>query len=288
MSIIHEVRLRGGFSDRMGISLENIEPQLKKLDDRTRTALINAINLLWSAASKTLEHNEQNTILTKILSNAYLQQVKYNCMYRDEDILLIVSKTIENDDYDAVLTIIEYFAQLLIEQKALEKSKEDIIDCLNSIFEKEFVGYRFVNERITPITDNIEVNEIEDAINTPYEQIKSHLRKSIELLSDRDNPDYENSIKESISAVECMCSTIIGKATTLKDALKKLESTGLNIHPSMKTAFEKLYGYTSDGTGIRHSGQLGGPKSTFEEAKFMLVSCCAFVNYLKGAISKYS
>ncbi|MGI6085628.1 MAG: hypothetical protein ACOYIF_09305 [Acetivibrionales bacterium] len=68
--------------------------------------------------------------------------------------------------------------------------------------------------------------------------------------------------------------------------MKKLEKLGLEIHPAMKTAFEKLYGYPSDASGIRHSGQLGGSDSTFEEAKFMIVACSAFINYLRGAWAK--
>lgn len=53
----------------------------------------------------------------------------------------------------------------------------------------------------------------------------------------------------------------------------------------MKSAFEKLYGYTSDANGIRHAGNIGGNSSTFEEAKFMLVSCSAFINYLIGVLA---
>ena len=71
-----------------------------------------------------------------------------------------------------------------------------------------------------------------------------------------------------------------GKDATLGKMLKRLEDRGLVIHASLKGAFEKLYGYTSDSNGVRHAGDIGGPASTFEEAKFMLVSCCAFINYL--------
>jgi hypothetical protein len=60
------------------------------------------------------------------------------------------------------------------------------------------------------------------------------LLKANSLLADREKPDYENSIKESIS----------------------------------------------DANGIRHAGDIGGAASTFEKAKFMLVSCSAFINYL--------
>jgi len=41
----------------------------------------------------------------------------------------------------------------------------------------------------------------------------------------------------------------------------------------------KLYGYTSDEDGIRHA-ILNDPELGFAEAKFMVVSCSAFVNYL--------
>ena len=100
---------------------------------------------------------------------------------------------------------------------------------------------------------------------------------------DRDNPDYENSIKESISAVEAICEIITGtkgKEATLGNMLKKMEEKGVEIHGGLKSAFNILYGYTSDANGIRHAGDIGGASSTFEEAKFMLVACCAFTNYL--------
>lgn len=110
-----------------------------------------------------------------------------------------------------------------------------------------------------------------------------HLSKANKFLADRENPDYENSIKESISAVEAICEIITGikgKEATLGNMLKKLETNGVKIHQGLKTAFNILYGYTSDANGIRHAGDIGGKSSTFEEAKFMLVACSAFVNYL--------
>ena len=136
-----------------------------------------------------------------------------------------------------------------------------------------------------PITDENEIDSIEDAMDTQYESINNHLSKAVSLLSDRQNPDYENSIKESISAVEAMCVSILGKDATLGASLKQLEKDGVIIHPSLKSAFEKLYGYTSDAKGIRHAGNIGGASSTFEEAKFMLVSCSAFINYLTGVLA---
>lgn len=153
----------------------------------------------------------------------------------------------------------------------------------NEYFEKEYVGYRFVDRIIVPISDQNEVAEIVETLDCQYEAVRNHISKANILLADRDNPDYENSIKESISAVEAICEILTGvkgKEATLGNMLKKLEKNGVMIHSGLKSAFNILYGYTSDANGIRHAGNIGGNSSTFEEAKFMLVSCCAFVNYL--------
>ncbi len=67
-------------------------------------------------------------------------------------------------------------------------------------------------------------------------------------------------------------------------ALKILEEN-VGLHPALKKAFNNLYGYTSDAKGIRHA-LLEEAELYPEDAKFMLVSCSAFVNYLVSKISK--
>ena len=58
------------------------------------------------------------------------------------------------------------------------------------------------------------------------------------------------------------------------------------IHSALKSAFSALYGYTSDSGGIRHSLLKDDISVSFEDAKFMLVSCSGFINYLKAKIEK--
>ena len=159
----------------------------------------------------------------------------------------------------------------------------NVYEYFNGVFKHEYIGYRFVNNIIVPISDDIEIEAISDALNIPFASAREHIFKANMLLSDRKKPDYENSIKESISAVEAICQEILkttGQEATLGNMLKRFESDDIKIHPAMEKAFKSLYGYTSDANGIRHAGNIGGPSSTFEEAKFMLVSCCAFINYL--------
>ena len=139
---------------------------------------------------------------------------------------------------------------------------------------------------IAPITSNEEISGIEEALDT-NKYIASHLEKALEHLSDKKSPDFPNSVKESISAVEAMCSLIVDdKSATLGDALSIIQRRSkIELHKSLRNAFDKLYSYTSDAEGIRHA-LLDESNLSFEDAKFMLVSCSAFINYLKVKASK--
>jgi hypothetical protein len=90
-------------------------------------------------------------------------------------------------------------------------------------------------------------------------------------LSDKATPDYRNSIKESISAVEGLCKLIIKDSdTTLGSALERIEKNGtVLIHKNLKDAFKHLYWYTSDAAGIRHAIK-DSSSVDFVDAKFML------------------
>jgi hypothetical protein len=102
-------------------------------------------------------------------------------------------------------------------------------------------------------------------------------------LSSKVNPDYRNSIKESISAVEAMARVVTGdQKATLGDALKTLETRGA-LHPAMKEAFSKMYGYTSNAEGIRHA-LVSESNVTQADARYFLVVCSAFVNLLKAQV----
>lgn len=285
--IRNPVNLRGGFADRSGLVKENTNFQITSLDDRTRIAFINAYRLAWHlyiAESKTLNGSSaRRFIITDILTNVYLKVVDYNTHYSISSVFEMFDETIQKDSYHAVLTLIEYLAvKMEWAAKINDYSYEQglIFNLFNLTFEKEYVHYRFIDGLIVQITDEVEIDSIEEALNSPHDNVRDHLKKSLSFLSDRESPDYENSIKESISAVEAMCNNIVGKNETLGVALKMLESKGVVIHGALKEAFLKLYGYTSDADGIRHAAGIGGKGATFAEAKYMLVSCSAFVNYL--------
>jgi len=156
----------------------------------------------------------------------------------------------------------------------------------NDVFRKENVPYRFIGLEITPLTNDQEILEVKKALSSHFEPIRLHFEKSLHHMSDRRNPDYSNSIKESISAVECVCQIIVGRrGIALNRALKKLEDSGLEINNVLKKGFSQLYGWTSSDDGIRHA-MMDLPTVDQDDARFILVTCSAFVNYLIAEASK--
>lgn len=157
----------------------------------------------------------------------------------------------------------------------------------NQALKKELSAFRVVKGKIVQISSEEEIAEIEEAINdtSKWKGINTHLITALAFLSDRKNPNYRNSIKESISAVEALCIIITNnKTATLGEALAIIEKK-YSLHGALKKSFSSLYGYTSDSSGIRHSLLENDSEVDFEEAKFMLISCSVFINFLK---SKYT
>jgi hypothetical protein len=156
---------------------------------------------------------------------------------------------------------------------------------LNSSLERELSGFRFINGVASPITSAEEIGSIEDALHDRFSGVSVHIDKAIRHLSSKPQPDLQNSIKESISAVEAMAQIVTKKrGATLPDALESMKRSGLPIHAALRQGLEKLYAYTSDAEGIRHA-LMGESTLTVADARFMLVACSAFVNYLKGTMN---
>jgi hypothetical protein len=162
-------------------------------------------------------------------------------------------------------------------------SKDALRKTFNNVLESERSGYRFVGEELAPISNTVEVASVEQALaatrSLGLSGAEVHLNSSLKLLSLKPAPDYRNSVKESISAVESMVKLLSGNGSGgLSGALEELQKK-IEIHGALKAAFVKLYGYTSDSDGIRHA-ILDSPSVGFDEAKYMLVACSAFVYYL--------
>ena len=153
---------------------------------------------------------------------------------------------------------------------------------INQVLERELSGYRFVGGYITDITSKQELVMLESTLaDDEFPIVNAHLKRALALMSNKREPDYRNSVKESISAVESLARKIANKSNaSLGDALNILGRSN-TIHPALKKSFASLYGYTSDANGIRHAFS-DETDITPADAKFFLLSCTSFINYLKS------
>lgn len=79
----------------------------------------------------------------------------------------------------------------------------------NSILEEENSGYRLMDDLFVPITNTAELESVQEASRISFESVRKHINKAIRSLSDKASPDYENSTKDAISAVEAMWSSTL-------------------------------------------------------------------------------
>ncbi len=277
------------FSQRLGIVLAEKAIQIESLDQDLRNSLWSQLTIYYWDKFNKQKYDFGSRIdyisgsnLNSLFNGLWLSYFKKPIdtipdYYYDEPYGLgILRKYFFEAKWYEVYDFIEFISGYSIDGK-----RDNFINDCNKIFGKENSGYRFVDGKIIEISSSDEVNEIEKAIEnaTPYYGVKQHLVSAITLISDKQNPDYRNSIKESISAVESLCKKVAGDdKATLSTALKLLEKKG-HLHSALEKAFSALYGYTSDADGIRHA-LMEQSNLTSADARFMLISCSAFINYV--------
>lgn len=182
--------------------------------------------------------------------------------------------------YDFVEFVAEWYEK---SQSYPKYRKAQIQAVFNKIFETELSGYRFIQGELSPISDPSEVAAIEGALGITSRSglagAHAHISSALQLLAKRPGPDYRNSIKESISAVEAIAKQLGSpNSQGLSGALNELAKE-VPLHRGFRAGLLSLYGYTSDEGGIRHA-MLEEPNVGYDEAKYMVVACSAFVNYL--------
>jgi hypothetical protein len=272
------------FSERYGHVPVRSALQIDGIDDGLRNRLWNLVctSFFYSAPpaervnSDYLPHQEGPYSIFKRIWHNYFKKTTDSIGTSYVKALKELKKYFMECAWYGVYDLLEFLAE-----PSPSIWQQTFIDSVNATLKEEVSGYRFVSGRIVQINSEEEIVSIEQALGLPdsLKPVREHLRQSLTLLADRKSPDYRNSIKESISAIESLGKILAGQpTTTLSPALNAVEKK-TKLHPALKEAFQKLYGYTSDAQGIRHA-LMDEPTLDIEDAKFMLVSCSAFVNYL--------
>jgi len=271
------------FSRRKGIRELVKVIQLESMDDELRNRLWTAITshvLLRSECQQVLSLSQTMTASEQVATRVWTEYLKLprDSMPRYLQRASSAYEEIRRQFFSSEWWWVYDFVEFLTTEMPSEW-REGFAEEANAILESENAAYRLVASEIVEITSGLEIQAIEDALATPCHEASKHLARGLELLSDKKNRDYRNSIKESISAVESVCRAIAGSPkASLGGCLKTISEKG-RLHPAMRDAFLKLYGFTSDEGGIRHSLTEQSLEPGFSEAKFMLVASSAFVSF---------
>lgn len=274
------------FSQRKGIKPLQKEFQREIIDGDLTNRLWSALKIvIWDKYLKRSSSSNDEKRVNLLLDVLWLHYFKYPLDTRPS---FRMPYTPEKSSY-SILRAYFYgakwyekydFIEFIIKNIA-EDWGNQLRDFCNVLLEDENAAYRILGDEVVEITDETEIEAIEDALELSSKPIANHFKRALELLADKKEPDYRNSIKESISAVEACCQYIFGDAkATLGDALKKINKSSV-IHPALEKGFSAIYGYTSDSGGIRHALIDGDQIPSYADAKFMLVVCSGFVKFLQ-------
>lgn len=274
------------FSERVGAKTMPRSIQIESMDDALRNSLWNAVLSRFSASERDW------TKLADLLAR-YLFKIPMDTVPTSEERARAWTRewffgAVWHEVYDIVEFLVDNVDVIKRPDDAnvaryYRDQRVEFLREIDAILETELSGYRFVKGQLAPISDPSEIGAIEAAAgqvdNESLTGAAVHIRAALSLLGQKPHPDYRNSIKESISAVEAAVNTAAGtNGGGVAKAIETLASK-VEIHPALRAALKQLYGYTSDEDGIRHA-ILEQASVGFAEAKFMLVACAAFVNFI--------
>ena len=270
------------FSKRTGFTQPK-PVQINDLDKDARTALHNAYLSLQLDIPYDRRWECFNVVATRFLK---MKADRSHSGLDQEHFISVMDRKIENiflqSTWYKSFDFIEFFHRILTRpEESIVSGYDNELDsrfsaAINQALEQENVGWKFSKGLFVPVQPEEEQKTIERALNAPFARAQNHIEQSLVLLSIRPTPDYANSIKESISAVESICEEITGK----KRFSAAVDKLGISMHPAFKEAAKKLYGFTSDEAGIRHAAT-GEPMQVNQAtARYMLIVCSAMVNFI--------
>ncbi len=276
------------FSERYGHQPVRDAIQIDHLDEQVRTRLWNLYCEVFSIAtsgSNWLTVSSQVADIKQFFYEAFLKPVWREILKRPIDEIDSFTTGMHelrkihfNCEWYVVLDILECFVAAFTDDESVQRG---VAKKVNEALAKENVGYQVTAGKVTPITDKAEIESIEAGLKKAPSLVRTHLQSALDLMSDRQQPDYRNSIKESISALEGLVKELAGNE---KDAFSYVLKQ-LGLHDALRKSLSNLYGWACDAGGIRHHLKEKANVS-YADALFILVWVSATVNYLLEKSSK--
>ncbi|VDG18269.1 hypothetical protein [Lactobacillus curvatus] [Lactiplantibacillus mudanjiangensis] len=265
----------------MGFTTISDTIQFKSMNERLHNDIYNfCSNLLRKLKSKSQFSWEfENELQNNVWQNLYHKSLNHSPDSFNEILESLLSEKDFYKTYDLLEFILQNYGD-----------SDSDITTINSILRKDRSGYRFIKNKLVPISSNIDLKNLKHGINSGIDN--GHLEMALKELSEPSKQNYTIVMKEAIDAVEfathqISVSLFNGKPKdSMKQSISILEKNGfIDNHSAYLTALSKLYGYSSD-SGIRHPKDRPY-KFDQADATFMLEICSAFISMLKFKLAEY-
>lgn len=170
-------------------------------------------------------------------------------------------------------------ASATIFQKLLN---EEITDALKD----GEISFSFVNGYFIPLVNEIEVSEIEKALNNPSidQTIREKLALAISKIAGRNDHDLGDAIGICIATIEAQICQMSGE-NRMGAAIKVLRNRQGILSSEFSKILELMWGWSSNEPWIRH-GKAGEPAIDKDLAKFVLIQSSAILNLLVAVSEK--
>ncbi len=252
-------------------------------DDQIRNSIWNKIFLKFLKIQYVYVDSPQDLFFINIWTqffNELIDEMPRKILltyYVPTDLNYYIKKKYLNSKWNEIFDLLEFLFPYL----------DDFSKDIEEIFKQNNFKIRVINDQIIIVDSDVEHEELKSDLSTINfnSNTKKHLDSAIHYLYDRNHPDYRNSMKESISAIEALAREICNSNDDLGKLIPKISEI-YNYHPTFKKALTNIYAYTSDEGGVRHSFKLDAKETTFDDAKFFLHICSAFTSYLNTANRK--
>ncbi|MBU9809294.1 hypothetical protein J1781_01235 [Rahnella sp. C60] len=203
-------------------------------------------NLIESLCAQNGQETDQQDLDSFYCHEALKGIIQYLPWYQFYDAVEIIGQQLKESDAKRPFS----WGQKAYEELSFASYRQKV----NDLFSTHKIEWKLSESSSleTPLPSDLElkINQADASLQDRFEPARKHYAKA-RYFALGSHKDPENSIKESISAVESVCRTYYPSASTLGDALKQMRKESV-VSPLLITVIEKFYAYTNAEPAVRH------------------------------------